>query len=197
VAATTPGCAVDLYWLPLGAGGHVVRLNGKAYEALMSRVERRHPLDLYHSALQVNVPQGRYTIESAPVPAGDPRKRGVVCGGSGGSRRAGRFRVFRYEVRCWRGGVIPDLCHAVGGPQRLTEDAQTARRIVDLAPQLPTPVWGRDELRTGDMWNSNSIISWLLVSSGLDAEAVRMPRGGRAPGWDAGLAVARSADLEA
>jgi len=23
------GATVDLYWLPLGAGGHVVRLNGK------------------------------------------------------------------------------------------------------------------------------------------------------------------------
>jgi hypothetical protein len=26
--------AVDLYWLPLGAGGHFVRLNGRGYEAL-------------------------------------------------------------------------------------------------------------------------------------------------------------------
>jgi hypothetical protein len=25
---------VDLYWLPLGAGGHFVRLNGRIYEAL-------------------------------------------------------------------------------------------------------------------------------------------------------------------
>ena len=24
---------IDLYWLPLGAGGHSVRLNGKVYEA--------------------------------------------------------------------------------------------------------------------------------------------------------------------
>jgi hypothetical protein len=28
------GARVDLYWLPLGAGGRFVRLNGKAYEAL-------------------------------------------------------------------------------------------------------------------------------------------------------------------
>ena len=192
MAPATPVCAVDLYWLPLGAGGHVVRLNGKAYEALMARVEHRRPLDLYHSALQVYVPRGRYTIESTPVPAGDPGERGAVCGGAVGSRRAGRLRIFRYEVRCWRDGVIPDLHYAVGGPQRLTEDAQTAGRLLDLVPQLPTPVWGRDELRTGDMWNSNSIISWLLVSSGLDAEAVKLPSGGRAPGWDAGLVVARS-----
>ena len=27
------GPAVDLYWLPLGAGGHFVRFNGRVYEA--------------------------------------------------------------------------------------------------------------------------------------------------------------------
>ena len=27
---------VDLYWLPLGAGGWFVRLNGRAYEALVA-----------------------------------------------------------------------------------------------------------------------------------------------------------------
>ena len=29
---------VDLYWLPLGAGGHFVRLNGRLYEALAARL---------------------------------------------------------------------------------------------------------------------------------------------------------------
>ncbi len=29
--------AVDLYWLPLGAGGWFVRLNGLAYERLVRR----------------------------------------------------------------------------------------------------------------------------------------------------------------
>ncbi len=50
--------AVDLYWLPLGAGGHFVRLNGRVYEGLAARVARRPPCDLYHSALQVEVPEG-------------------------------------------------------------------------------------------------------------------------------------------
>lgn len=31
------GSAVDLYWLPLGAGGHFVKLNGRAYEAVKAR----------------------------------------------------------------------------------------------------------------------------------------------------------------
>jgi hypothetical protein len=40
------------------------------------------------------------------------------------------------------------------------------------------------------MWNSNSVISWLLARSGLPAEAIRPPAGGRAPGWQAGLVAA-------
>jgi hypothetical protein len=183
--------AVDLYWLPLGAGGHSVRLNGKVFEAVVSLLERRRPLDLYHSALLVHLPEGCYTIESAPVPDAEGSARGVVAGGPVGSRWAGRFRIFSYEIRCWRGGVVPDLGEAVDSPRRLTEDETVARRLLRLAPDVPTPVWGRDELKTGDMWNSNSIVSWLLAQSGLDAELIGMPRGGRAPGWDAGLVVAR------
>ena len=44
---------VDLYWLPLGAGGWFVRLNGKAYEALVAFRDGRARRDLYHSALVV------------------------------------------------------------------------------------------------------------------------------------------------
>ena len=186
-----PLVAVDLYWLPLGAGGHSVRLNGKVFEAVVSLLERRRPLDIYHSALVVHLPEGRYAIESAPVPDADAQARGVVAGGPVGSRWAGHWRIFRYEIRCWRDGVIPDLDEAVDSPQRVTEDEDRARRLLRLAPQVPTPVWGRNELRAGEMWNSNSIISWLLVRSGLDEASVRMPSSGRAPGWDAGLVVAR------
>ena len=32
--------SVDLYWLPLGAGGHFVRLNGRIYEAMASLPDR-------------------------------------------------------------------------------------------------------------------------------------------------------------
>jgi hypothetical protein len=41
------------------------------------------------------------------------------------------------------------------------------------------------------MWNSNSMVAWLLASAGVNTEDVRPPPGGRAPGWDAGLVVAR------
>jgi hypothetical protein len=187
--------AVDLYWLPLGAGGHSVRLNGRVFEAAAARLARRAPCDLYHSALVVHVPEGRFVIEQAPLRASDGAERGVVAEGAVGSRWAGRFRIFRYEVRRWRGGIIPDVDEAVESPQRLTDDADVARRVLDLVPRVPRAVWGRDELGAGEMWDSNSVISWLLARSGLPTEVIRPPAGGRAPGWHAGLVVARREQL--
>src|SRR5918996_2793112 len=182
---------VDLYWLPLGAGGHSVRLNGRVFEAVAARLHGRSPSDLYHSALIVHAPEGQFVIEQAPLQCGDGVERGVVAEGAVGSRWAGRFRIFRYEVRRWYGGVIPDVDEAVESPRRLTNDSQVARRVLELVPQVPRAVWGRDELRAGEMWNSNSVISWLIARGGLPAEAVQPPGGGRAPGWHAGLVVAR------
>jgi hypothetical protein len=79
----------------------------------------------------------------------------------------------------------------VESPRRLCSDLDIARRVLRLAPEVPTPVWGRDELRTGELWNSNSVVSWLITRAGLDPSAVPLPAGGRAPGWDAGIAAAR------
>ena len=193
VTGASAVAAVDLYWIPLGAGGNVVRLNGKIYERLIALRERRRRLDLYHAALIVRVPEGRFTIESTPVPDAEGDSRGVVGGGSVGSRLAGALRIFRYEIRCWPDGVIPDLAYAVESPRRLTQDEVDARRVLDVAPQVPTPVWGRDELGTGDMWNSNSIVSWVLARAGFDVPGIALPTGGRAPGWDAGLVAAERA----
>jgi hypothetical protein len=183
--------SVDLYWLPLGAGGHSVRLNGQLFEAAAAFLERRSPCDLYHSALVVRVPQRRFTIEQAPVGRGGGAERGVVSQGAVGSRWARRFRIFRYELRCWRDGVIPDIAEAVESPQRLTDDSALAQRLLELVPSVPTPVWGRDELHTGEMWNSNSVVSWLIAGSGLSPESIRPPAGGRAPGGRAGSVAAR------
>jgi hypothetical protein len=187
---------VDLYWLPLGAGGHSVRLNGRIFEAVAARLEGRAPGDLYHSALDVRVPEGRFVVEQTPVPNGNGGERGVVAEGAVGSRWASRFRIFRYEVRRWRDGIIPDVSEAVDSPLRLTDDPDVARRMLDLAPHVPTAVWGRDELDAGEMWNSNSIIAWLIAGSGLSADSIHPPAGGRAPGWRAGLVVARRQEAE-
>lgn len=182
--------AVDLYWLPLGAGGHSVRLNGRLYEVIKAISQRRRPLALYHSALQVRSGEQSYVIEQAPELDPTGGSRGVVAGGPVGARWAGRFRVFRYEVRLWQGGDIPDVAEAVDSPHRLSADPVLARAVLDATRTVPTPVWGRDELGTGEMWNSNSVTAWILGASGFDSEAIEPPHGGRAPGWRAGVVVA-------
>ena len=182
---------VDLYWLPLGAGGHSVRVNGKVYEAIAARLTRRAPCDLYHSALEVRVGDAVYAIEQGPVLPRSNDDRGVVAVGPVGARWAGRLPLFRYEVRVWRGGIIPDVAEAVASPLRLVADDSTAQRLLRAVRLVPTPVWGRDELGTGEMWNSNSVIAWALSQSGIDASAIQPPLGGRAPGWHAGVTVAR------
>src|ERR671937_246251 len=128
--------SIDLYWLPLGAGGHSVRLNGRVYETVAARVGRRPVCDLYHSALEVRVPEGRFVIEQAPLGASDGIGRGVVAEGPVGSCWAGRLRLFRYEVRRWRDGVIPDVREAVESPQRLSSDLELARRLLALVPEV-------------------------------------------------------------
>jgi hypothetical protein len=187
--------SADLYWLPLGAGApsgsRLVHVNGRIYEALCAAVERRDRLDLYHAGLQVQLGDGRFVVEVAPSPDQWSAQRGVVAEGPVGSRLVGGLRLFRYEVRCWYGGRIPDIDQAVASPVRLTDDPFTAHRLLELTSSVPTPVWGRDELRTGDMWNSNSVVAWLIANAGLTAEEVPLPPHGRAPGWTAGMAVAR------
>ncbi len=41
---------IDLYWLPLGAGGSYVRLNGRIFELVEAAINRRGTLDIYHAA---------------------------------------------------------------------------------------------------------------------------------------------------
>ena len=187
--------AADLYWIPLGAGAHVVRISGKLFEAVSALVHRRRSRDLYHSALEVFVPEGRFVIEMTPIPDRHGEQRGVVAEGPVGTKRAGRLRLFRYEIRRWREGLIPDADAAISRPVRVTDDLAQARRILALVPSVPTPVWGRDELAAGDMWNSNSVTSWLLARSEVDTAKLQPPSGGRAPGWDAGLFAAAHTEV--
>ncbi|HYI19118.1 MAG TPA: hypothetical protein VD836_10440 [Solirubrobacteraceae bacterium] len=186
--------ALDLYWIPLGAGGHSVRFNGRVFEALAAARDHRGRDDLYHAALIAQLDGVRHTIELAPSPDADLRARGVVATGPVGSRLLGRWRVFRYEVRCWPGGRIPDLACAVGGARRVATERSVAQRVLGLVSLAPVPVWGRDELHAGEMWNSNSMISWVLATAGVVTTALGPPRHGRAPGWNAGLVVARRSD---
>lgn len=181
--------AVDLYWIPLGAGQHVVRLSGKLFEAASAWLQRRPRFDLYHSALVVVFPEARFVVEQTPVIDVHGERRGVVVEGPVGSSLVRRFRLFRYEVRRWRDGVIPDIAEAVSRI-RVADDRAHAERILDLVPSVPPLVWGRDELHTGDMWNSNSVVSWLLARADIEVASVSPPAGGRAPGWHAGITIA-------
>lgn len=182
--------AVDLYWLPLGAGGHVVRWNGRLYEWWTARREHREPCDLYHCGLMLHLDGVAYAVEMGPVWSVPVAERGILVEGPVGARWLGRLRAFRYELRCWPGGAIPDVAEAVASPVRLTEDPTAVAAVLAVLPEVPALTWGRDELGVGDMWNSNSAVSWALARTGHDLDAVHPPAGGRAPGWAAGLALA-------
>jgi hypothetical protein len=182
--------AVDLFWIPLGAGGHSVRWNGVVYEAITATIERRARCDLYHSALAIDLPEGRFLVEMTPVPDRFREARGVVATGPVGLRTLGRFRLFQYEVRRWRDGIVPDLGQAVASPVRVTSDLTVARRVFAVLPDVPTLVWGLDELHAGDRWSCNSITSWALATAGCDVAGIPFPPHARAPGWDAGIVAA-------
>ena len=87
--------AVELYWIPLGAGGHSVRFNGRVFEAIQAARRHRRRCDLYHAAIVVELGGDRYTIEVAPSPDADEASRGVVGTGAVGSRYLGVLRLFR------------------------------------------------------------------------------------------------------
>lgn len=182
---------VDLYWLPLGAGpgGAVVRASGWAYERLAAARERRTPARLYHAALVVHLAGDRYSVEMAPAWGPRAGQPGVCVTGSVGLRPLGVVRAFRYEVRA-QCVELPDLAYAIEPPQRVADGPAAAHRILFQAHRVPPLTWGRDELGAGQMWNSNSLVAWLLATSGVDPATVRHPDGGHAPGWDAGIFAA-------
>jgi len=190
--------SVELYWLPLGAGDAIpiVSWNGRIFEALVARHNHREPLDLYHSALVVRLDGVRFVIEMAPVWESSASNRGVVCEGAVGLPCLRRFRLFRYEVRRWQDGVIPDAALAVDSPRPISTDPARTQLLLDLVPSFPTASWGRDELATGEMWNSNSLIAWLLARSHHDTATIAQPTRGRAPGWYAGVLVATREQAE-
>jgi hypothetical protein len=181
---------VDLFWLPLGAGGHLVRRCGAAYERLAAWRAGRRPLDLYHAALEVTTAEGRFAIELTPVRSGAGSEYGVIGQGPVGSPLLRPLRLFRYELHAVPGGAIPDLAYAVESPRRVGRGEAEARSILDLLPAVPLLTWGRDELGLGEMWNSNSVVSWLLAGADLDLSDAGPPRHGRAPGWRVGIEAA-------
>lgn len=189
--------AVDLLWLPLGAGSRtpIVRASGWTFERLAARRSGRRPCALFHAALEVHHDGARWTIEMTPRWATPAGERGVTVTGPVFLEALGWSRFFQYEVRRWRDGVIPDRAFAVGRPKRLSSNGAQAEQLLDAVPRVPPLVWGRDALHTGEMWNSNSIVAWLLAVSGHDAATLQPPSGGRAPGWSAGVVASAARGL--
>ena len=178
---------IELLWIPLGAdGSRLVRGCGRLYERAHAGLERRPACDLYHAALRVRAGRDTtYTIEVGPAWGNTEPDRGVVRTGPVGVRSLGRLVLFRYEVRCWRGGSIPDAHAAVPGPLDVSTDQTRTALLLAKAADVPGLVWGRVAPGTTEMWNSNSVVSWLLSSSGHDLPD--LPARGRAPGWCAGI----------
>ena len=181
--------AVDLYWIPLGSGAHVVRLSGRALRGPRPPRSGGGPV-----ATSTTRPSRSWCRRAATSSRWlrSPRRggeRGVVAEGAVGSRLArsppdlplrGPVLARRVDPRRCRCGRQP----GAGDRRRRRGPAACST----LTRSVPTAVWGRHELARGDMWNSNSVTSWLLTRAGVDIDAVRLPPGGRAPGWDAGIA---------
>lgn len=189
----TAGADSALLWrIPVGAGSscsaRIVARTSAVWEAAEAALRGRERRKLVHAALELTVDGIRRTVEMTPAWGQPPGPRGVVATGPVGSRALGGVRLFRYEVRCWAGGVIPDLAWAVDDPVPLP--AASARAVRDALPQVPRLVWGRRPRHVADMWNSNSLVAWALARAGVDAASLAPPPGTRAPGWAAGVVVA-------
>jgi len=184
------GAYADLWWLPVGAGGRVVVRTSRWWESLRAFRQHRPPRPLFHAALEVFDGNARYVVEMTPAWGGPAGPRGVVGEGAVGSRWLGALRLFRYELRCWEDGVIPDRRWAVEPPTRFPLPPAVAAALIARVGDAPGYVWGRDPIGAGDMWNSNSLIAWLLVGSGVDVGSLAPPCGGDAPGWRCGVIAA-------
>jgi hypothetical protein len=187
-----PDKGVELFFFPVGAHGVVAGVMARAYEAVVAMRDRRPRRELFHAALEVRTDETTSWIEMAlPVHRCD---RGIVAEGPVGARFLGRWPWFRYEVHRWTGDAIPEVSSARQRSRCVSTSAADAERVLALLAQVPLCTWGRDESGVGEMWNSNSLVSWLLMRAGLPADGLGPPPYGRAPGWDAGLAVAAHAE---
>lgn len=95
-------------------------------------------MDLYHADLMLHFGDITYAIEMGPVWNVSADNRGVVCEGPVGARWLGRYRIFRYEVRCWPGGHIPDIAEAVDSPVRSTDDPGRVEGVLRMLREVPS-----------------------------------------------------------
>jgi hypothetical protein len=183
---------VLLYWLPLDAGGRSVRWNGRVFEAVAARHSHRAAKGLYHSALEVTVGTDRFVIEMTPVWSDHDVDRGVVQEGPVGARWLGRSALFRYEVRRWPDGRIPDVAEAVGGPRCVGEDPLRAQALLDLVPQVPVLTGVATSGAPVTCGTPTRSPRGCSPAAGTTCTAsCRPPAVAPPPGWTVGLALSR------
>lgn len=176
--------------MPVGAGTpRLQQASLRLWEAIEAARARRPRVKLFHSALKLGLADGgTYTLELTPMFIGGSEP--PILTGPVGLRGADRFRLFRYQLRGLPVTSLPDEEWAVESPVRLSDECDVVDRMLELAPSVPRHIWGRRVPGTREMWTSDSVISWLLFRAGLDLSDVRVPDGGRAPGWNVGLQLA-------
>ena len=185
--------AVDLYWLPLGAGGRSVRLNGKVFEAVSARVQRRSACDLYHSALEVSVDSERFVIEMAPAwdangASGGPSSRAP-------SEPAGQDVVVGFATRCAAGrtGGFPTLRR----PSTARSDSAKIRGPLDICwtsfPRCRPGSGVETSSRRARCGTRTPSSSWLLAAQRHRRFPRATPRTGSRAGMGRGRQVTASA----
>ena len=144
------------HWIPLGAGGHSVRVNGIVCEVISSLIQRRPRQRLPR---RPGDPRPERTVRDRDD-TGPERARLERVSWRGGSRDAiGRStRILRYESAGDPTASSPTWGDAVASPVRISDDPpwHSASWGCSLDAE---PTWGRDELGTGEMWTCNSVMS--------------------------------------
>jgi hypothetical protein len=166
----------------------------KGWERLRALKAGRSPRELLHVALEVQLDSStKFVIELVPAGFGPARtSTGVVGNGPILSRALGWMRMFQYEIRRWKNGVVEAKDKSTRPPSTYVITRDQALQIIDGASRAPRHPWGQDVLGNGDMWNSNSLVSFVLVSAGMDPAAIEPPASADWPGWDTGVALART-----
>lgn len=176
---------LDLLWVPVGAGTRFQRASLVLYESVAAALSRRPRVALVHAGIKLGLDGKRYTFELMPAPPGPNHDSEVT--GPVGVRGADRLRLFRYRACLFEAEALPDEAWAIGEPIRLSDNAETVRRVIKLRREIPAYTWGRRRRGHSEMWTSDSAVSWLLGRAGIEVGAIVVPEGTRAPGWRAGL----------
>jgi len=139
---TLPGmAAVDLYWLPLGAGGHFVRLNGRLYEALDARLGTHPQTPPAYSAKKIDGERAHRLARRgeavAPAPALVTLKAWTLVALDG--------EVATIDLHTSAGFYVRSLAHDVGaalgcgGHLAALRRTGSGRFTIEEAVPLPAP----------------------------------------------------------